>query len=64
MTYEKYDMTGKDIHAFLDEEINKIFEEILHNVDSQENFFKVIVMLTSKLNSQAVTKADVHFRPH
>lgn len=54
-------MTGKDLHAFLDEEINKIFEEILHNVDSQADFFKAIVLITSKLNSQAVTKANVHF---
>lgn len=53
-------MTGKDLHAFLDEEINKIFEEILHNVDSQADFFKAIVLITSKLNSQAVTKANVH----
>lgn len=31
-------MTGKDLHTFLDEEIDKIFEEILHNVDAQEDF--------------------------
>jgi hypothetical protein len=54
-------MTDKDLQSFLDEEISKIFDEILHNVHTQEDFFKTIVMLTSRITSQAITKADVQF---
>jgi hypothetical protein len=51
-------MIDNDLKHYIDEQIEIIFQEFISNIESPEEFFRAITILTGKLNTAAVPRAQ------
>jgi hypothetical protein len=51
-------MIGNDLKHFMDEQIKIIFQEFISKLESREEFFRAITMLTGKLHTKSVPRSE------